>query len=329
MIHELEDSILHLKGPYTGLTPQVKVEDIPSHWKPYPKGSEILLRKYTGLELRYFSDSILSPEKEMDFILDGIQTIGFDKDDLTWHDYKYLGLQRRLISLDSADFSITWFCDKCGNTVSSQVKASNLEFDDISVPSLPMNVKLSFGTYKFFPMTIGGYKLMQKTDREEDSNPELERIKVWMFLMSFHIQDLSIQPQLYQDMITKSSEKDIRLLEEVDKRLYHSIMPVNVICPSMEMEVKPESGFNLTYDEILSGGLSELVSFAEKKGISIPDNISFDDQKVLEYIDSKLGLLDKTPCNNKSRVRLSSGSENLILPFRGSTESMDDCITFG
>ena len=147
MIHEVENSILHLQGPYSNLTPQVKVEDLPSHWLPYPKGSEILLRKYTGIELRYFSDSSLTPEKEMELALDGIQTIGFDKHDLTFHDYKFLALQRRLISLESSSFGLTWYCTKCENTVTSNIKLDALQFDELNIPSLPVNVKLSFGNY--------------------------------------------------------------------------------------------------------------------------------------------------------------------------------------
>lgn len=329
MIYEVENSTLNLHGPYTDLTPQVKIEDLPSHWLPYPKGSEILLRKYTGIELRYFSDSSLTPEKELEMVLDGIQTVGFNKNELTFHDFKYLGLQRRLISLEAENFGLTWYCPKCENTVTSSIKMESLQFDELKIPSLPMNVKLSFGSYKMAPMTVKGYLKMQKTDREIDENQAIDAIKVWFFLMSFHVDDLSQQDSFYKGMISKGTEKDIRILEEVDRRLYHSLMPVDVVCPSVIISDKPNSDCPVKYEELREGKVPELIKYAKKKGLNIPETIAFDETKVVEYIDANLSVYQHTPCEYKSKIKLSSGSENLITPFRESEQSVDNCITFG
>lgn len=194
-------------------------EDLPSQGKSYPPGYQLTYRSYTLGEIDQFENSQLSTRQQFELVLRGIEC-SFSPHDLTMSDVMYLGLLRRLASLGTNEIAVTSTCPNCGNANVSRVETSNLAFDDLQAPKLPVRVTLSDDqVYKFMPATIADYFKLLETGNKTNS----------LALLAVQCRSLEF-PDSIQKISDRQHPDDILLLREIDRLLYHSIQPLSIDC---------------------------------------------------------------------------------------------------
>lgn len=201
-------------------TVSLSSKDLPSRMMPYPEGSTISYRPYQFSEVKKLSQSKLSREEQVALILGGIIT-SFPKEDLSYSDFLYISLLRKLSTLGAQKFQVMFQCPECGHAVNSLLSLQDVEFEDLSIPSLPVTVDFSFGSIQFSVLTVGGYLQLLQKKQEEDTVACLARMARAPF------------DQVYPK-IAQSTGEDSRLLEEIDHLLYHGVKDRVVVCARKE-----------------------------------------------------------------------------------------------
>lgn len=149
--------------------PVKTVTSLPSGFLPYPEGSEITYVPYTFGELLQFSESNVSRVDQFDFILKGISTKGFDKVHLTYFDYLYIAVLRKLSSFKDDTFVLEFECQYCSHVNKSNEKLTSLEFDELKIPSVPVVIKDDLGNQlHFMPLTIKNLMDIEKKKKLGD-----------------------------------------------------------------------------------------------------------------------------------------------------------------
>ena len=150
--------------PVSKITDLFEIDSLPSMYKSYPKGVSITYHTYSILEIRDLSGN-LSDVNKFELMLRGIVCKGMSNRDLTFFDFIFICLMRRLLSLRANKFSIPYFCPKCHNTGQHFFELSDLVYDELKVPALPANINFhSLGRMSFKPLTIGNYLWLNKND---------------------------------------------------------------------------------------------------------------------------------------------------------------------
>lgn len=153
------------------------VDRLPSKALPYPKGATVKYRAFTFGEMEELANSNISVVDKFLFILRGIEA-NFDTMMLTLPDTLLIGLLRKTFTLGGEEFVAVTPCTACGKphqwkfytAIPEKMIARGIEpehvmdFEDLSIPALPLKVKLSIGTHVFYPLTISDYLFLLDKD---------------------------------------------------------------------------------------------------------------------------------------------------------------------
>ena len=214
---------------------EISLEDLPSKGKAYPPSTRISYRPYTFGELRSISSSNkqLSVKQEYEKILDGIGTVGIKKLDLTLSDTVYLSILRRISTTPTERFTVSFKCRKCKKDNSHfKYFRELIDFEELNIPKLPMNVEFSFGKCSFKPITVGQYLDLLTMGLGLDISATL----------AIQVIDRPFK-DIYPIIAECSDKRDIELLEEVEKLLHHDQNPAVLHCSCGEpREVSLEGG---------------------------------------------------------------------------------------
>lgn len=203
---------------------------VPSKGLSYPKGHKISYRPYVFGELKKVSGSRTTFEELARIILAGIKT-SFPIGDLTFYDFLYLALLRKLSTIGDTTIIATHTCPnkKCqvSNSYEIQVGPKNCEIDfwNVDYDELPVSVDLKLGdpeesTYEFYPLTILNYLKLERMNLHKDPTAKLA---MQCGNASFEV----IRPKLYRAY----GEESI-VLTQVEEILNHGVKPINVSCPA-------------------------------------------------------------------------------------------------
>jgi hypothetical protein len=163
-----EDNPLHdfIAQKELSSLPDIEIfnDNIPSRMIPYPQGSKISYKPYTVGDLEYLAQSKLSPKEKFKYILKGIKT-SFNPLDLTFYDFVFLSMLRRLSSFDSNKLNMSHKCRSCGEVVKKTIDLNQVEFTDLfenvpkefEDPKLPIVLDLDGNELHFGPLTIDDY----------------------------------------------------------------------------------------------------------------------------------------------------------------------------
>jgi len=191
----------------------IEVKELPSKFLPYGNG-KIFYRPYTYGEVDAFSDSNINASKAMDFVLEGIETDGFEKYDLTLGDFLFIALLRKISSFGTLEFQVT--SSYRGHPINKVLNHEDIEFDDLEIEALPVVLTLSNVEMHFMPLTVRGYQSLYQ--REIDN----ERAALAMQCINMKFDEA-------YEIINNTTGRDISYLKEVDAMLHHSISPVDVV----------------------------------------------------------------------------------------------------
>lgn len=202
----------------------VKVTTLPSTGKAYPVGVEIHYQPYTFGEVKSFSQSQgkMTMSKRIDQILTGIDIVGMNKEDLTFFDFIYISLLRRLTTMNAIEFTLSVGCPNCGSPVKHQFSWEGLVFDDLPAPKLPIIADLcGHQDVKFMPLTLGQYQELSRRGLEED--------EVAIAAMTSSL-DFTQARELFHGALGE----DAALLGDIDKLMFHDLKPAQATCKACE-----------------------------------------------------------------------------------------------
>tara|TARA_B100000700_G_scaffold311500_2_gene393613 strand:+ start:71697 stop:72377 length:681 start_codon:yes stop_codon:yes gene_type:complete len=194
--------------------------------KAYPDGVEIHYKPYTFGEVKSFSQSQgkMTMAKRIDQILSGVEITGMSKEDLTFFDFVYISLLRRLTTMNAIEFTLSVGCPNCGAPVKHQFSWEGLVFDDMPAPKLPVVVDIcGHQDVKFMPLTVGQYKELARLGIAED--------EVAIAAMTSSL-DFKAARELFYDALGD----DAALLGEIDKLLFHDLKPAKATCKACETQ---------------------------------------------------------------------------------------------
>lgn len=206
--------------------PEIQVTSLPSQFKSYGKDAKISYVPYLYGELVRFNQSKMSDEEKCQQVLSGIRT-SFDRMDLTFPDFLFLGLLRRMSTFGSNKFNISFVCQSCGNRSTIQIMDSEIEFDDLNIPALPVVVTLSNSKELHFgPLTVRDYFDLLRNEKTDDEE----------YVMAKQVKNFNDQEAL--EVINGITGKDISLLQHVDRYLYHGIKDIPTECRNEECKAR-------------------------------------------------------------------------------------------
>lgn len=240
---------------------------LPSGSKTYPSGYKIFYKTYSFSEIRKFSGNKLSFEENCKLVMEGVTTEGFDKWDITFYDFLYISLLRKLSTLRSPKFKILYICSQCGKNTSAVFSLEEVDFDELSV-ELPINYVTDDVTYTFMPLTIGNYLRLV--------NPEDASSRLAICCTSHQFMDA------YKMISEEGDIENLSLFTEIEDHLYHGLKPFKFTCrerigeedkeakkasvEKRELYKDPRPFCNKEYESELDGGELLIIPFRESEG---------------------------------------------------------------
>ena len=204
--------------------PVIEVSVLPSKFLPYPEAAKVAYNPYTFGEIKKFAQSKFSPRSKYEFILEGVKT-NFDKMLLTFSDFLFLALLRKISSLGNSKFQVTFICEECGFRNEVILNINEIDFKDLEVPGLPLVVEIAGTEMHFSPLSIGAYFDLI------DKNLFADQMAVYAK------QCTNLPYEQAHKLIYAASSDDGVVLEEIDKMVYHSIAPKLLKCKNLERKV--------------------------------------------------------------------------------------------
>ncbi len=279
------------------------VTELPSLFFPYPPNSRVIVDSYSYREIEVLNESKLPLDMEYEFVLDGVETQGFNKYDLTFFDFQYSNLLRKIRSIENPRFSVPYYCSKC-DTIQEQIfSLLEIGFDDLNLnelKDLPVNIDFnSIGTHQFIPLTVGRFLELLRKDlvylKHNDEyvlNKQGEKIhdtSAQIAGMCISIADVEEGYNVFSQI---RDPEDWELVKLVDKIFDHGISPLNFTCPNRLGEDPNQDRYN-------------------------------DNEKKFKYKQ------DSRPfCNNRISIEL-LGGEALLLPFHEREGASESRVSFG
>jgi len=196
--------------------PKIQVTQLPSKFKSYPKDATIFYYPYTYGDLLSFNQSKMSEAGNVEFILKGIEVS--PNFSLTYFDFLYIALLRRLSTFDSSKFDIKYACSKCGNVVTKTVTFEEVEFDDMDVEDLPIVVTYKDKDLTIMPLTISQYLDLAKKGKHNNK----------IAILAKTITNVPFDEAM--NIISTATGEFAEILDEVNTILYHGIKPFSFEC---------------------------------------------------------------------------------------------------
>ncbi len=293
----IKETLIEVKRPEAQLQEreafisQFIIEELPSQFKPYPENTRIIVDTYSYREIKLFSDSRIPLDKQYEIMLQGIHCDNMNPLSLTYFDFIYIGVLRRLSSLGVQRFRAPYYCPYCENNGTHYFDLSEVGFESIKSPELPINVEFnSIGKQSFTPLTVGDYvdlyynnKLYEKKDKEvlktEDGTEIIDSIAI--------ISKMCISEpfeKAYDLFYNLRDFEDRALLSEMDELMDHGILPLKFKC-NQPIEKVPvgthPSKVKLCNKKLqmgLSGGESLIYPFREHEQ-TVKHRISFGNER--------------------------------------------------
>lgn len=147
---------------------KVELSDLPSLGKPYPESTEIWIKQFTFNELESFNNS----HSVVDMLRIATQGITIRSSqltvfDLTAEDILYLSVLRNLAIDKNMEFSIELTCPICGQRETFKKKISDIAFDEIEAPKLPIKIKDGANEYRLTALTYRVYKAIHELAKQD------------------------------------------------------------------------------------------------------------------------------------------------------------------
>lgn len=144
----------------------IEINELPSKGITYPNNYKISYRKYTFGELLNINSVNLDRKKEIEYILEGIET-SFPKEDLLYADFIYISILRKL-GLENK-LNVKYICPKCNKISNAIVDLKDMISNQIDVDKLPINIDCGDLHLEFSPLTVKDILYIHSNGFEKDT----------------------------------------------------------------------------------------------------------------------------------------------------------------
>lgn len=250
----LENSNKEQQNIKVDLSKYTQVKELPSRFLPYPQDCSVFYMPYTYSDIKDLSNPNLSISDQYYVMLSGIHTIGFDKNDLSYFDFVYLGVLRRLATLRSNEFTAKYFCPKCGKVNDHKFSLADVGYKvlfaeyenarlpiNIYLPSIKDTLSFSVLTVKAFTeLNASGNLYRRRNDGTTSSISQTSQTSHMFDEEGNLIRDVvAIRASMcvnkpYKeayDLISSITDaEEMTILEEMDDILDHGVAPLEFMC---------------------------------------------------------------------------------------------------
>lgn len=203
----------------TEYLPLINVEELPSGFKGYPEGTKVGFRPITLDELEALNSSDIEPERAVAMLLKSIHCTTLPSEELYYWDIIYVGVKRKLLAFGDIKGTIYKRCPKCGNIVSKSFKYTDIEFEELKVPNLPMKLDVCGKKLEFGLITMKDF--LQIKEEQGALGVYARMIKNMSFDEAYKL-------------VKSAYGVDIKKLKFVDQSLNYGIKPFIVECEGDE-----------------------------------------------------------------------------------------------
>lgn len=204
----------------------IPVTAIPSGGIPYPVGYRISFRPYVFGEIKIASGGRDMPFGEMaQILMKGIKTT-FPIQDLTFYDFLYISLLRKISSIRDEKILASHECTqkdcKSINTYEIDISPENceIEFWELDFKELPVTVILGDKELKFRPLTLGQFLQLERVRLEKDP----------VSILAMQCENLPFMTARSLLFWSMNDYEDSDLLNRVEEILNHGTKPFRVRC---------------------------------------------------------------------------------------------------
>ncbi|AYJ73978.1 DNA methylase [Thermus phage phiLo] len=226
-----------MSGINIDLNPYYQVTALPSQFKAYPNGAKVfyrLLKTREALEL----SGMTKDQDVFRYILNGIKTEGFSKEDLLFVDFLFVSLLRNAYSGSVDRLQVEATCNSCGERFSTEVSLESVYMDDLDKVGEEVPVEGTEWALVLSKPTVGRY--LDHLDMVE-KEPGEESILA-MALPVKALKNLSTGEEVLLDLASaKEVVKDVPsgMVEEfISKYMSEDYPKVVVKCPHCGEENK-------------------------------------------------------------------------------------------
>jgi hypothetical protein len=204
------------------------VTSLPSGGISYPPGATISYRPYVFGEIKLASARGSQKFGVMaETLVKGIKT-NFPVTDLTFYDFLYIALLRKLSTIQDTKIQVTHTCRakdcQAKNVYTIDVSPANceIEFWELEFKELPISITLANNVdLQFLPLTLGQFLQLEQVGLERDS----------VALLAMQCTNLSFE-EARRTIYWASTQDpmDGKVLGRVEDILYHGTKPFRVRC---------------------------------------------------------------------------------------------------
>ena len=213
------------------------IKKLPSRGVPYPPSSTLKYKTYTFGEVQEASTSNWDIVDSIKLALKGIEAGGgLDKYQLTLLDVLYIGILRKVSSMNELRFEMPYICRGCMKQTKAIFTEKDIEFRDLSheIESLPIEADIAGKVLQFSPMTVKEFLDLHSGRYKNVIGGKVDKISIYATM----IKNLKFE-EAYQLLKTNRNNDDNEVLEEIDRLLLHDMKPLIATCSE---EVENEDG---------------------------------------------------------------------------------------
>lgn len=251
--------------------PLITIDDLPSRFLPYPSGSSIKYQPYTYGEVLDLNQPGQKNWQKFESMLGGIIIKGFDAHDLTLMDFMYIGVARRVSTLDVTEFRALFPCknEDCKEPNKTVLNATQLEFDYIKAPQVPLVLgrMAGYNDLAFKPITVGQMLELWASGDDSPAHMMAKQLVGQVVQQGDQKVIIPVDQKVIFQAIYNAMDEDARNLRRVDDYLFHGLKPIPVNCSkcghsfhllldSWEAVLLPFRESEESDDDIISFGLA-------------------------------------------------------------------------
>lgn len=217
-----------------------ETKELPSNFGFYPKNTKVWFSPMTTKEVEILNESEMSPKLLFENAIANIKTDVIQSKDLTFNDFVFINLQRRLYSQTEIRCTLQTVCTNCGKRITQDFDFNEIEFE---TPKDARLQQCELGDYSVVigPLTIGGMLAMLNSERGVNTIDTLAHCIRKIYSKESEVNDI-YSFELAQDIIANTWGEDRQVLEYIDSLQSHGIKPRYIECPNCHVSWEEELG---------------------------------------------------------------------------------------
>lgn len=217
-----------------------ETKQLPSNFGFYPKNTRIWFSPMTTREVEILNESELSSKLLFENGLANITAEGIPVEDITFDDFIFINLQRRLYSQTEIRCTLQTICPNCGKKIIDDFDFNEIEFE---TPKDARVQRCDLGDYtvEIGPLTIGGMITMLNSDKGLNTIDTLAHCIRKIYQKGTTQKDIYTF-ELAQEIIANTWGEEREILDYIDSLQKHGMNPRNMKCSNCQTTWQEDLG---------------------------------------------------------------------------------------